>query len=90
MPSLRRILTFNSVLTLFIMCVSAIVFFFSSFNLLATFKANFNVILEHGSVVLFDGALQQFFELCGYALISVCAYVIIKACEKVLVDRVLK
>ena len=88
--SLRKILTFHPLLTLIIMCICALIFFFSSFNLFFTVKANFTVIWEHGREVLFDGALQQFFELWGYMLITACAYIVLKACEKVLVERVLK
>jgi hypothetical protein len=77
-------------LTLVVMCCSVFVFSLMSFNLFHMWQENVRVISESGSTVLFDGALQQLFELTVSSFIAAVCYVIFKACEKVLVEKILK
>jgi hypothetical protein len=67
----------------------ALAFGFTSLNLIVMLSANFNLIAEHGSMALLDGATQQLVELVSYAYLSVILYVLIKTCERVLVERIL-
>ena len=51
------------------------------------FKANFDLYLEHGAMVIDDGALRQLIELIAYGYLSLLFYLLFKACERILVER---
>ncbi len=60
-----------------------------SIDLAQFFLANIKLIYEYGYLVLLDGALAQFFELLGSALLAVLFYIFFKTCESALVQRIL-
>lgn len=86
---LQPVLTFHWLTTLILMGLFALAFGFTSLNLIVMLSANFNLIAEHGSMALLDGAARQLVELVSYAYLSVIWYVLFKACERVLVERIL-
>jgi hypothetical protein len=59
----------------------------TSVNLFVLLKANIDLFLEYGTMVIADGALQQLVELLGSAYLSMVFYVLFKVCERVLVER---
>lgn len=87
---IKRILTFHPMVTLLILCLSALVFFFSSFNLFNLYQANFHFIAEHGIDALREGAARQLAEILLSTLVSAIAYIVIKACENILVRHLLR
>ena len=50
-------------------------------------KANIDLFVEYGWIVVADGALQQLVELLGSAYLSMLFYTLFKVCERVLVER---
>ena len=71
--------------TFIVLGLSFVAFGAGSLNLFYVFKANVQLLLDHGWMALMDGGAQQLLELVltGYA--SVAAYVVFKACEYSLV-----
>ena len=67
--------------TFIVMGLSFLAFGAGSLNLFYVFKANINLLLEHGWIAIMDGGAQQLLELVltGYA--SVAAYIVFKTCE---------
>ena len=67
--------------TFVVLGLSFVAFGAGSLNLFFVFKANINLLLEHGWMAVVDGGGQQLLELLitGYA--SMAAYVVFKACE---------
>jgi hypothetical protein len=68
-------------LTFIVMGLSFMAFGAGTVNLFVVFKANLNLMLEHGWMAAMDGGARQLAELVisGYA--SMAAYVVFKACE---------
>jgi hypothetical protein len=64
-----------------------LLFGFTSVNLFVVLKANIELFLEYGLMVIADGALQQLFEIIGSSYLSIVFYVFFKVCERVLVER---
>lgn len=62
-------------------------FGFLSLNLIVVLKANITLFIEHGVMVLEDGAGQQLIELVFYGYLSLVFYLLFKSCEKNLVER---
>lgn len=58
-----------------------------SVNLLYLIQANVELVLDYGTDALFDGALQQLFELCGLGFSALAFYLLFKVCEKLLVEH---
>lgn len=58
-----------------------------SINLFFLLKANLNLFLDYGLMVVDDGALEQLFELLGSAYLSMLFWILFKLCERVLVER---
>ena len=85
---LHKALTVHWLLTLVLMGLFALVFGLSSLNVVKMLSANIALIAEHGTMVLFEGALLQLFELLIYGYLAVISYVLFKACETVLVGRI--
>jgi hypothetical protein len=50
-------------------------------------KANIDLFLEYGAMVIEDGALQQFVEIMGSSYLSIVFYLLFKVCERVLIER---
>ena len=67
------------------MGLSFLAFGAGSLNLFFVFKANINLLLEHGWMALADGGFQQLIELLVTGYASIAAYVLFKACEHRLV-----
>jgi hypothetical protein len=74
-------------LTFLLMGVFFLLFGFTSVNLFVVLKANIDLFLEYGAMVIEDGALQQFIEIVGSSYLSIVFYVLFKVCERVLVER---
>lgn len=62
-----------------------ILFGVTSYNLFVIFRANLNLFLEYGWMVVKEGALTQLLQLLFYAYLSVAFYALFKACEHALV-----
>jgi hypothetical protein len=84
---LRRVVFSRAWLTFVVMVVAFLVFGAGTYNLFLLLKANLELIAEHGTQALADGAAQQFVELMLSAVVSMAAYVLFKACEHQLVHR---
>ena len=74
--------------TFLLMGVSLVLFGITSFNLFFLFRANINLFLDYGTMVIAEGALLQLAELIVYGYLSMAFYLVFKACEHVLVERI--
>ncbi len=72
-------------LTFFLMGVSFLLFGVMTVNIFVLLKANLDLYVNYGTMVLADGALLQLAELIGFGYLSMLFYVLFKACEHVLV-----
>jgi uncharacterized membrane protein HdeD (DUF308 family) len=68
-------------LTFLVMGLAFFLFGVGTYNLFMLFKANFEVIAQHGWLALMDGAARQLVELVVTGYLSMAAYVVFKACE---------
>ena len=68
-----------------VLCASFGLFGAGTLNLFNMFSANWDLITNHGTMALLDGAAQQLFELLLTLVVSMLNYVIFKACEHSLV-----
>jgi hypothetical protein len=59
----------------------------TSVNLFVLLKANIDLFVEYGPMVIADGALEQLVDLVGSAYLSMVFYTLFKVCERVLVER---
>lgn len=73
--------------TFVLMGLAAFSFGAISLNLAFLLRANIELILENGIMVLREGALRQLLELLGFGYASLVFYVLFKTCEHVLVAR---
>jgi len=64
-----------------------LLFGFTSVNLFVVLKANIELFLEYGAMVIEDGALQQLIEVIGSCYLSIVFYVLFKVCERILIER---
>jgi hypothetical protein len=64
-----------------------LLFGFTSVNLFVVLKANIELFLEYGPMVIEDGALQQLVEVIGSSYLSIVFYLLFKVCERILVER---
>ena len=91
MPSIpRRWIEFlyrHPKVTFLLMGAFFLLFGFTSVNLFVVLKANIDLFVEYGAMVIADGALQQLFEIIGSSYLSIVFYVFFKICERVLVER---
>ena len=74
-------------MTFLLMGISLVLFGITSFNLFFLFRANINLFLDDGTMVIAEGALLQLGGLIAYGYLSVAFYLMFKACEHVLVER---
>jgi hypothetical protein len=89
-PLPRRLVAFlylHSKLTFVLMGVFFLLFGFTSVNLFVVLKANLELFLQYGPMVIEDGALQQLIEIIGSSYLSIVFYVFFKVCERILVER---
>jgi predicted PurR-regulated permease PerM len=84
---LERVVFRRVWLTFITLAASFLVFGAGTYNLFLLLKANLELIAEHGTQALADGAAQQFVELIATAALSMAAYILFKACEHRLVHR---
>lgn len=82
---LDRVVFARAWLTFVLLVGAFLVFGAGTYNLFLLLKANLDLIAEHGTQALADGAAQQFVELMLTAALSMAAYVLFKACEHRLV-----
>ncbi|MFT3734655.1 MAG: hypothetical protein QM776_06495 [Rhodocyclaceae bacterium] len=73
--------------TFVLLGVFFILFGVTSYNLFVIFRANLNLFVEYGWMVIMDGALVQLLQLLAYAYLSVAFYALFKACEHALVKH---
>jgi hypothetical protein len=90
--SWRRSIAFlfrHARLTFLLMGAFFLLFGFCSVNLFVVLKANIDLFLEYGAMVIDDGALQQFVEILGSCYLSMLFYVGFKLCERILTERLI-
>lgn len=73
--------------TFLLMGLSFLAFGILSLNLIYVLKANIDLILQYGSMVIADGAGRQLLELIGYGYLSLAFFVAFKCLEHILVRR---
>jgi hypothetical protein len=91
-PIPRRWITFlfrHPKLTFLLMGAFFLLFGFSSVNLFVVLKANIDLFLQYGAMVIDDGALQQFIEIVGSCYLSMVFYLCFKLCERILTERLI-
>lgn len=89
-PMPRRVVEFlfrHPKLTFLLMGVFFLMFGFTSVNLFVVLKANIDLFLEYGAMVIADGALQQLIEIIGSSYLSIVFYVCFKVCERIIIER---
>ncbi len=89
-PLPRRLVAFlyaHPKLTFLLMGAFFLLFGFTSVNLFVVLKANIDLFLEYGAMVIEDGALQQLAEILGSSYLSIVFYVLFKVCERILIER---
>lgn len=89
-PLPRRLIGFlyrHPKLTFLLMGVFFLLFGFTSVNLFVVLKANIELFLEYGLMVIEDGALRQLVDIIGSSYLSIVFYVFFKVCERVLIER---
>jgi hypothetical protein len=77
-------------LTFLLLGVFFLLFGLTSINLFFLLKANLNLFLEYGLMVIDDGALDQLMELLGSAYLSMLFWLLFRICERILVERLTK
>ena len=73
---MMKVLFKHEWITFIWMGVFFVAFGVSSLNLFMLFKANFDLYLEHGAMVIDDGALRQLLELIAYGYLSLLFYLL--------------
>ena len=74
-------------LTFLLMGLFFLLFGAMTVNIFVMLKANIDLYLDYGAMVIADGALLQLAELIGYGYLSLLFYVLFKACEHILVTH---
>lgn len=74
-------------LTFVLMGVWFLLFGVTSVNLFVQLKANIDLFLEYGLMVIADGALQQLEEILAWTYCSMIFYLLFKLFERILVER---
>lgn len=76
-------------LTYLLMGLFFMLFGISSVDLFFTLRANINLFIEYGAMVIDDGALTQLIELIGMAILSLALFAACATCERILVKRLM-
>ena len=76
-------------LTFLLMGAFFLLFGFTSVNLFVVLKANIDLFVQYGAMVIDDGALQQFIEIVGSCYLSMVFYLCFKLCERILTERLI-
>jgi len=74
-------------LTFILMGLFFLLFGAMTVNIFVLLKANIDLFLDYGTMVITDGALLQLAELTAYGYLSMLFYVLFKACEHILVAQ---
>lgn len=74
-------------LTFLLMGMFFLLFGAMTVNIFVLLKANIDLYLDYGAMVIADGALLQLAELIGYGYLSLLFYVLFKTCEHILVTH---
>lgn len=74
-------------LTFLLMGLFFLLFGVLTVNIFVLLKANIDLYVNYGTMVIADGALLQLAELIGYGYLSLLFYVLFKACEHILVTE---
>src|SRR6266568_1188369 len=74
-------------LTFLLMGLFFLLFGAMTVNIFVMLKANIDLYLDYGAMVIADGALVQLAQLIGYGYLSLLFYVLFKACEHILVTH---
>lgn len=74
-------------LTFVLMGAWFLMFGVTSVNLFVQLKANIDLFLEYGLMVIEDGALRQLGEILGWTYCSMVFYLLFKLFERILVER---
>ncbi len=77
----------NPKVTFVLMGFFFLLFGFTSVNLFVVLKANIDLFIEYGAMVIEDGALQQLVEIIANSYLSIVFYVCFKICERILIER---
>ncbi|HQR10243.1 MAG TPA: hypothetical protein PLW68_02850 [Casimicrobiaceae bacterium] len=77
----------NPKVTFVLMGFFFLLFGFTSVNLFVVLKANIDLFVEYGAMVIEDGALQQLVEIIANSYLSIVFYVCFKICERILIER---
>jgi hypothetical protein len=80
----------HPLLTFALLGVFFLLFGTTSINLFFMLKANINLFLEYGLMVIDDGALEQLLGLLGSAYLSMLFWLLFRICERILVERLTK
>jgi hypothetical protein len=72
-------------LTFLLMGLFFLLFGAMTVNIFVLLKANIDLFLDYGAMVIANGALLQLAELTAYGYLSMLFYVLFKACEHILV-----
>ena len=80
----------NPLLTFVLLGLFFLLFGLTSINLFFLLKANLNLFLEYGLMVIDDGALEQLMELLGSAYLSMLFWLLFRLCERILIERLTK
>ena len=86
-PSWSVFLFDHPLLTFVLMGAFFLLFGVLSVNLFFLFKANLGLFVDHGLMVVDDGALDQLLELLGQALLCIMFLVLFAVSERILVKR---
>ena len=62
----------------------------TSVNLFVLVKANIELFVDYGLMVIDDGALTQLAQLLGSAYLSMVFYLLFRLCERILVERLIR
>jgi len=73
-------------LTFLLIGVFFLLFGVMTANIFVLLKANIDLFLDYGRMVIADGALLQLAELIAYGYLSLLFYILFKTCEHVLVN----
>lgn len=75
--------------TYVLMGVFFMAFGVTSVDLFFLLKANINLFIQYGAMVIDDGALRQLLELLGLLLLSIAFFVLCATCERILIKRLM-
>jgi hypothetical protein len=82
-----QILRGHPIFTFLLMGVFFLLFGCTSINLYVTLRANVDLFLQYGLMVIDDGALTQLAQIIGSMCLSIFFFILFAICERILVGR---